>query len=63
VKYLFPLSISCHTREIRGDTSLGETCAISFGHIQWMPLEALVYSGIISQTDNGKRGRERPNLT
>jgi hypothetical protein len=34
-----------------------------FGHIQRRPQEALVHSGVISQTGSEKRGRGRPNLT
>jgi hypothetical protein len=34
-----------------------------FGHIQRRPTEAPVRSGVIRQSGNEKRGRERPNLT
>jgi hypothetical protein len=34
-----------------------------FGHIQRRPSKAPIHSGVISQTGNGKRDRERPNLT
>jgi hypothetical protein len=34
-----------------------------FGHIQRRPAEAPVHSGVIRQSGNEKRGRERPNLT
>jgi hypothetical protein len=34
-----------------------------FGHIQWRSPEALVRSGVISRTGDGKRGRGRPSLT
>jgi hypothetical protein len=34
-----------------------------FGHIERRPAEAPVRSGVISRSDNEKRGRGRPNLT
>jgi hypothetical protein len=34
-----------------------------FGHIQQSTAEALVRSGVIKWTGNGRRGRGRPNLT
>jgi hypothetical protein len=34
-----------------------------FGHIQRMPVEAPVRSGVIKRTGNERRGRGRPNLT
>jgi hypothetical protein len=33
------------------------------GHIQRRPAEAPIHSGVISWTNNGKRGEETPNLT
>jgi hypothetical protein len=33
-----------------------------FGHIQRMPPDALVHSGLLKRADNVKRGRGRPNL-
>jgi hypothetical protein len=34
-----------------------------FGHIQRRSTEAPIHNGVIRQTGNVKRGRERPNLT
>jgi hypothetical protein len=34
-----------------------------FGHIQRMPMEAPVHSGVIKRTDNERRGRGISNLT
>jgi hypothetical protein len=34
-----------------------------FEHIQRRPAEAPIRNGVIRQTGNEKRGRERPNLT
>jgi hypothetical protein len=34
-----------------------------FEHIQRRPAEAPIRNGVIRQTSNEKRGRERPNLT
>jgi hypothetical protein len=54
-----------HTRVIRDATSW-EVCATSFKMVWIYPteaLKALVRSGVISWTSNGKRGRGRSNLT
>jgi hypothetical protein len=34
-----------------------------FEHMQWRPVEAPIYNGIIRRIDNKKRGIVRPNLT
>jgi hypothetical protein len=56
-----------YIRDKLGVTSIQEKlvqhCLRWFGHIQRKSPEALVRSGILSRSENTKRGRGRPRLT